>query len=372
VPYTHFRFIAYEVPTASLDEKEKVRSGFDPGQECNAVPRIPVGHMPEGPYLLTPDARIRLLRLAAVVDRAARHLAANPHIAAEQNTLKVFMAPEFYFRPSAGYSIDYEHDTYPHWDAYWIMEQLTGMFKDPDFHDWLIVPGTIMLNLKEAESDPRIYNNIVMAVKGGDPSTVGWVISCPKAVPSRIDGVPDPYVDEEATFLKDAYEDFNYRKLHIFGVSGKSGGLGVPCGIEVCLDHALDPSVLKKTLSEWDREGMGRDSLSLHLLTAGGMRLKPGSVAARERGYFLRNDGLTTAPHSEMHQVEKYLKKTSSSVAFPYELDGIVKFSTSQDGFPGENLDLHGAECVPMLGHGWIPKRIFTQRLVFYPRCKLP
>lgn len=372
MPYTHFRFIAYEVPTAARDrETEKVRSGFDPGQDCNPVVRIPVGNRPIGAVT---DARTRLLRLAAVVDRAASTLANDPLTAGEQNTLKVFMAPEFYFRPSDYFGADYAWNTYPYGDAHWIMGQLTGMFRHQDFTDWLIVPGTIMLNVQGGQFDSRTCNNLVMAVKGGDPATVGWAITCPKAVPSGIDGVPSPYADEGAKLLMDVYEKFKYRKLRIFGANGESAALGVPCGIEVCLDHNLNPGVLKRTLSEWDREGMGRDPLSLHLLTAGGMTMKPRSVAAREGGYFLRNDGYSDEPHSEMHEVEKYVKVGRSSIAFPYELDGTVIFSGSRDRFVRKKLDLLAPEYVPMVGHNWMPKveDKFPQRLVFYPRCKLP
>ena len=54
--YTHFRFIAYEVPTAAhlLDQRtggvykdpltgrNRVISGFDAGAECQTVARIPI------------------------------------------------------------------------------------------------------------------------------------------------------------------------------------------------------------------------------------------------------------------------------------------------------------------------------------------
>ena len=74
--YTHFRFIAYEVPTVTgipgpeLTAPLKTKTGFGAGLECDEVDTIPVDldrNLPD-------DARIRLKRLASVVDLAARNI----------------------------------------------------------------------------------------------------------------------------------------------------------------------------------------------------------------------------------------------------------------------------------------------------------
>ena len=71
MPYTHFRYIAYEVPTAaSYPQKPQVepaRAGYGSGTAPPVVARAPVSARPEG---MRPDAENRLRRIASIVDQA--------------------------------------------------------------------------------------------------------------------------------------------------------------------------------------------------------------------------------------------------------------------------------------------------------------
>jgi hypothetical protein len=205
--YSYFQFIAYEVPTASEGQNQTVRSGFDPGPECADVPRIPVGNA-------TPDdARKRLKRLASVVDLAEQLV---PRGANEKtDTLKIFMAPEFYFRPKQ-YDDRYKYNVYPEPHAEAIFDQLSTMFTDSAFKNWLVVAGTVLWKYTwhnpTTNKFQAFYRNTAVAVRGQE------IYGFEKDLPSGIDGVPEPYSQHKSVrgdynkALKRAYEHWSLRR----------------------------------------------------------------------------------------------------------------------------------------------------------------
>jgi hypothetical protein len=211
-----------------------------------------------------------------------------------------------------------------------------------------------------------------MYVRGNQPDSFRFL---EKDVPSGIDGVPSPYAPTAEAYdpyLQKVFQAWDYRKRHVFAIDG------APCGLEVCLDHGDGAThrVLKTVLSDWPKNektgwlmtGVAPPEVSLHLLTAGGMSIRPRSVAARENGYILRNDGYSTPPHSELRKVRRYTKPWSLLDAAPSDLAGTVEFSNEQFD-PFVTLPLADKELVPMFGNGYYE---FPQRLVVYPRCVLP
>ena len=370
MPYTHFRYIAYEVPTATSKQGvEGVKSGF------------PAGKSIDGPVDVTvpPDAQTRVRRLAAVVDRAATHVRSRYGDGAD--TLKVFIAPEFYFRPpDRGESPGKEglqsfpHETYPQDHAYAIIEALNKMFVHASFEHWLIVAGTVMWNFDD-QVGPLQYRNSAMYVRGHAANDLRVI---EKAVASGIDGVPNPYKASDISdekydpSLDKLFEDWFHRKRRVFDVAG------VTCGLEVCLDHGGGDThrILKTALSEWQfNEGQYPPGVKLQLLTAGGMRIQPGSVAAVEGGYLLRNDGYSNFPHSELRKIVGYEKPIQlkgrslqqTEPTYSWDLQGSAKLSDSI--MPWGRIPLDGSFLVPMFENGYFE---FPQQIVFYPRLPLP
>jgi len=362
MPYTSFRFIAYEVPTATNIYGPPVVSGFDAGLDCAAVARIPVDDN-------TPaDARARLRRLAAVVDRAATTLVEKTQyqkaLRDKPDTLKIFMAPEFYFRPPLKANpTEYINETYSYDDAVKIFEELNVMFRHADFKDWLIIPGTVMWNWKDDQAPQgRLYRNSALYIRGNKEEGLRLV---EKAVPSRIDGVPNPFDDPAKLYdphFQEVFEHWHLRKDRVFEIDG------IWCGLEVCLDHG-SRRVLKTVLSNWSTyESAPCPDLCFHLLPAGGMPLVPRSIAAKENGYILRNDGLDgdNPHHSELYQVRRYIdgEGQQAKKIYPSDLAGTAELNLYGARSERE-VKLVGNELVPMFGNGY---REFPQRLVFYER----
>lgn len=320
MPYTDFRLIAYEVPTVVGTGPADVVSGWDPGAECPAVARAPV------PDDVVGDARIRLKRLAAVADRALTQVQGWPDA---PTTLKVLVAPEFYFRPPGTANADdpYQYATYSVADRARILQALNAMFADPAFANWLLVCGTILWNTKapptRQDAGATLYYNTATVVRGGVANSLAIV---EKNLPSHVDGLPkldgERYAapGDDALLARSYYARWYARQLRVIDVGGRT------IGLEICLDHASSAPhrVLRRVVEDWSFWESTPDPLiDLHVLVAGGMNLEGASIAARVGGYFVRNDGASPpGVTSQVARVTNYLAPSgpaapTNSLALP-------------------------------------------------------
>jgi hypothetical protein len=368
MPYTRFRYIAYQVPTV-LDVNGAKLPTLDAGGEVTdhtIAPLVVDRNLPA-------DARKRLKRLAAVVKLAQRIVnRAND----DRGTLKVFMVPEFYFRPPNTVDPDYLNSTYTYDHAMQIFEAMNTMFVDAAFQDWLFVLGTVMWNWVDGNTID--YRNSAVHLLGHQADSLRLI---EKDVPSHIDGVPDPWPrpwgrQAYDPAMEETFRDWSLRRGHVFDAGG------VVCGLEVCLDHA-DPGamdrqgrthrVLKHVLSDWfaNEPLQPAPAVALHLLTAGGMGISNGSVAATEGGYILRNDGFSqrgAGPVVELRKVLRYEHALPNRVLLPTGADDLA-------GRPvyGQPIQARWVECpdplklrIPQGWHG------IEQGLHFYAPLDLP
>lgn len=309
--YTHFRLLAYEVPTVLVNPQPPgYVSAWDPGNLSRKVTRIPVPEplshvaeprevgaaLPDARKGLPEDAYIRMLRLASVVESTRMRIASKP-----KGPLNVFVVPEFYFRPPTSGRLLYQGDTYPLASSNTIFNALHGMFRDAGFTDWLFVLGTVLWNNDFADRVPAPgagtpreqvhYSNSAVVVTGGPK---GQLFLVEKKIPSRIDGIPkieyQPGVPVAAgptndPGLRPVFQQWKVRKEHVIDANG------VTIGVEVCLDH--DERVLRDVVEAWGtNEGPPAfPGVQLQILTAGGMTANRASFAMRKGGYLLRNDG---------------------------------------------------------------------------------
>src|SRR4051812_29203739 len=135
--FTHAQFIAYEVPTAAALPAGDFE--LDRVELCAPVEKDAV--FQESYAALSNDARARFARLLTLIDMVRRNEAARP----QKSTLKVFMAPEFYFRPQAGGA----QRSYASSDVVAIQAMSRLIFSQKMLSDWLVVLGSIVWNMKE-------------------------------------------------------------------------------------------------------------------------------------------------------------------------------------------------------------------------------
>lgn len=348
--YTNFQMIGYEVSTGG---PAPVRATSDFALEYE-VPEDEYGaaYLPvEG--VTNEDARIRLKRLAAVVDLARK---SNPirvsskvpdrKVVGATNMLKVFMVPEFYFRPAASIAVSAPYKTlggkvieptggksvqaYSSTTKDEIVSALKTMFAHGYFTDWLIVAGSIIWVEETREEylgrirDLQFVRNTALVVKGGHPGGEHMHMvdklnfSSGDAV--DLEGRPD-------VKLKDLIGEIAERRKAIFAIDN------CKFGIEICRDHALSLHVLKKTyIKIADEPGPAKSEIDFHLLISAGMPLKPTSVAARVGGYVLREDGKAGSSYKPNSQVKKLARQTYTDIR---EIDDFVpdRKYASRDAF---------------------------------------
>ena len=254
------------------------------------------------------------------------------------DTLKIFMAPEFYFRyggPSD--PPDDLLDSYPNGEI-----RLVNVIEDvmrrrlggPEYADWLFVPGTMFWHktAEQPNTSHPIYFNTAALFRGGPAGqlspqaradnanpgkipTVGTTSTNQKQLMSGIDYSLRPEDQGRARWdaalnpmFEPALGSWDWWRWHIFSVQDMDGPGGDPLvfGLEVCLEHIHEmarPSTglgVLRTLCTpgqgfWDRP----PEVNVHLLTACGMPLQPQrGIAATIGGYVARCDGMRPMTHT--------------------------------------------------------------------------
>ena len=305
IMYNCFRPIAYTVPTVVTirDSSGKCRafSGWSPGGNCTPSydPFDDVNNL---------DLKTRLLRLASVVKTThekyvQRFQTPGADFEPDELVLKVFVVPEFYFRPETPIR-GTQTKAYSFKDYTEYIIALKRLFSRDEFKHWFFICGTILYSRKERDVFRKyllVYNELV-AIKGGNPIQEFKQIK--KYRTSNIDGVEPAFMPDkihEITWTLCRNTPFNKQNYRL-------SPLGI--GMEICLEHLV--KVLKHTRKELKKPGVATSSSSvkLHVLTAGGMPTENGSVAANMFGYFFRNDGyfILGKPIINYNQVQNYIK----------------------------------------------------------------
>jgi hypothetical protein len=335
--YTHFQFIAYEVPTEDVDA---------PGAEVN----VAVGNA------LAPqdmaDARTRLKRLLGVVRKAHTRVET---AGTNDRTLKIFMAPEFYFRPNSGPSNSYSQQVMLE-----LMVQLRAVLSHADFKHWLFVPGSIFWSMKQKWNgvERDTFFNTALLLKGGVPADS--VRNPPftfihKRLVSNADGAPQfqaAMLHADLAKILGGWDDI---KANVFECDYLTFGL------EVCLDHYF--GVLKNQVLPGYRNHTGRDKrVNLHLLTACGMPYSGANAVSVPQGYLLRVDGKPA-----YRNIPAY--RSSSIVRHDVSRQGIHRWTNYPRGGGADmqvaqfTENLADSYVVPDGTNGMGP----TQRIVGYP-----
>ncbi len=330
MPYTHFQYIAYQVPTVT-------RTALYPnGNVIYGIPTTSAVAAPVPPLrgnvaALGADATNRINRFVRAMSEAQNLVQAGDN----NQTLKIFMAPEFYFRPD---NAEFSY-TYTQYQA--IKDVLRStLLADLRFKHWLTIPGTIMWKWDQT-SPKRLNTPILMDVyfnsaiylpaHGDDLLVFSRVVE--KAVASSIDGIPtgrhggtapdDPF-KKSTNEMWPKYQSQAKKAKHIFTVGG------INCGLDICLEHGYRPPgpgqydvrVVKHVVNQ-----NPISAIKLHLLTAGGMGVITGSVAAVPNGYILRTDGYAYGgSKTDCKKVNHYLD-VAGDPTFQDDLNGTANLT---------------------------------------------
>jgi hypothetical protein len=279
MPYSKAQLIAYTVPT--------LHNG-PPGPLPNPIhAKIAT--------LTDPDEKARVQRFFNVVTWAKT--LAN---FSATDTLKIFMAPEFYFRPPG------DNNAYTFNRMINIMECLKQLFTEPSWAHWLIVPGTIFSalpgNAKNAAEElelqgqdgkkhklklDKAYMNTCLLVKGG--STSGPSHFFHKRRVSTIDGAPTEQAAQHNPHFHGLLEDFAELKQRLITIDG------IRFGVDVCLDHLMRQS--KETMLLFPSKNLpAPPPLDIQLITSCGIQPDPQAIATKTGGHLMLCDGIPNSP----------------------------------------------------------------------------
>lgn len=310
--YNKFQLIAYQVPTDRFFKKDnnqvaKSENRLPAGNRCQ-IASTRLNDMEQDLTAgLSADARSRLMRMIAVAEKAAASL----NIDTARNTLKIFMAPEFYFRPELKGTTSW---SYTLAEKELIEKALGKVFSAKEYESWLFVFGTIVWNrttsslvngapeLAAVKDDPKLAElgdtpflwNAAIVMEGGADKAFTLV----KRHYSDADDIDAQYRVESAAVARSALDGLAHKsksKMRDYLLKLKKEspsdpifpvGDNLTLSLEICLEHEhrVVPTAFEKLKGKYPR-------IDLQLVTACGMRVQERNLCIGEKQFVIRVDG---------------------------------------------------------------------------------
>lgn len=278
--YTHLLPLSYMVPTFY-----PTPSGAVVRQD--GVPQI---------TLTDPDLQARAQRLVNVLYWTANTYKDQDGMK-DAGTLKVFIAPEFYFRKAsedetrAGeFSRNTSFGSYPERSRYELAEALYGAIHSSSlFKDWIVIAGSICSALPVLPDERMSLLNTAIMLRGqreGPDASVPYILM-EKHYISDIDGPPP---DEHANLDPSTAYAFHLDPEPGRYLSNLIYWDDMRVGLEVCLDHSEQVvshamNLLRQAL------GPSASALDLQLVTSCGMSVVQQAVAVADGALIMLTDG---------------------------------------------------------------------------------
>ena len=321
--FTSLQILAYRMPTFTALAAKSLApdSGSRIGQGLDA------------------QAQALLQRFAAVLNYAK----SLPSVDAKTTTLKVFVAPEFYFKGVGG----------EHWGSFTFnsMINMLAALKEISVPgpDWVVVAGTIIFYLPNSAGYKRangtavkptecVYANVAPVI------TQGGLTYVLKHFISDIDYLPKPEWLElesiwESNVFSSCLEDWTEQKARFITVGNRT------IGLEVCLDHAEQQ--LADAIDDYAvQEKRAAPPIDLHLITSCGMTIE--TPLARKNGYVVLCDGQGRGK-DKGSQLNKVADKTLADLIVPAKIEpltGALAASSTQ-AKPQQSIAVYPAQLLP-------------------------
>lgn len=357
MPYTNVKFIGYAVNTAPRSEY------FDPGQEA-PDPRDPSGLamvdvFEEKKFYLGSSIPERDIKARVkIMSHAIRTAYTSGHCGGS-DTLKIFMAPEFFFRGNLGaYRMD---------DAQTVITALREELKSSPYGDWVFIFGTTLGFSRSTGSSKEVYN---FAIVQKGTCRIEDSRAVMKEFKSGID-----FIGDQVRFQGDVWirarktiglTDSSVEHLAPAGPSGTGKerqrwafdgtGIfeldGITFGLEVCLDHAEQR--LRNSPNE-----VGENMVQIQLIPSAGMEIVQKSVIAMKNGFVFNVDGsyglkgkTPGSAHSMLAKVTKMHVGARDAQMDPIDPEHVISVTAveSFDNYfakgPGE-IHIYPAQRIP-------------------------
>lgn len=281
MPYDKALFMSYAVPT------------FYPTPPGVVAP---AGGAP-AIVLADPDLQARAQRFVNVLYWTQQQFAAKQGMT-DCTTLKIFMAPEFYFRKASDpevanqrFDLATYYGSYPDSSRYALAEAIYGAIHGKAaFQDWLISAGTICSALPLAPQPARLdlLNTAILmrGMRAAADDAAPYVLM-EKHYISNIDGPPQAWhanLNPASVFSFQLNPDQSLDNVIRWD--------GMMEGLEVCLDHRMGVA-WDAMLRMWVVIGPSVPRLDLQMITSCGMDINAQFVAVKDGALVLLTDGMS-------------------------------------------------------------------------------
>ncbi|MBC1238254.1 hypothetical protein [Nostoc sp. 2RC] len=216
-----------------------------------------------------------------------------PEVDKNNNTKKIFMIPEFFFRGKKGYYLINNiklgevstNKTYPDY----LVKMLQSIFLNNGLKDWIVICGTSVYGWHE-ENATYVYNcSLVQEGNYTDPKDAYKVAHLiQKELKSNIDFVEGKdnsflHLERMSSFLPTEQQEKEFDGRSIFNLLS----IPVKIGLEICLDHAIGRLKNRTNLEE-------RKDIKIQLIPSAGMTIRNESIVVADDGYVFNCDGLNS------------------------------------------------------------------------------
>jgi hypothetical protein len=262
--YTHIQVIGYQTPTAVWSGVDWLVLPPNPGTLVyTPAPIIDInsqGNQGLINSIKDADLKARLIRFIYVINQAYAYSVYKY----DDKCLKLFIAPEFYFRPNNS-DLAYSYSEYEQF-----VKVVPQTLNVDGLEHWLFICGTIMYKYHSRWWGKDYIFNVAPVFKGHDPSFKRLI---EKIHTSRIDGVPKLMKPENAySSIRDTWY---YKRWY----STDRVLSDYKLGIEICLEHGK--GVLATSGKEKD--------INIHVIVSAGMTIVENNIATQK--YVFINDG---------------------------------------------------------------------------------
>ncbi|KAF1007440.1 MAG: hypothetical protein GAK28_01782 [Luteibacter sp.] len=245
-----------------------------------------------------PDLQARAQRLVNVLYWTAMTYA-NHDGMQDNETLKVFMAPEFYFRKASNedalrdrFISGADFGSYTEHSRYMLAEALyDAIARSPLFKDWTIVAGSICSALPRATDARLNLLNTAIVLRG---RRAVHDSSIPYALLEKHYISTGENVDSRSHADRDPTTTYSFRLNPDKGMDNIISWDEMCFGLEVCLDHGMQ--VVRNNVTTL-RQVMGPTvaELDLQLVTSCGMSIVGQAVAVKNGALVMLTDGMSYA-----------------------------------------------------------------------------
>lgn len=343
------------------------------------------------------DVRQRVKLMTEAVNAAGNW----PGIDPRPDVLKIFIAPEFYFRGVRGGYTDlkYVNGEGAGRDPNSIVGGLANAVQDARWKHWLFVFGTSIVVagalLPEDRIDPKTGQpytdfigrpivgktiallNIALVQKGGyasEEERTSKAVAVIKDLLSPVDWQDGPGVMASENTVQYFPRPVSYAsEVNTPGLGGSGGGSGgnggsifklddITFGLEVCADHGLGR--LKKAKPQ-----AGDTFVQIQLVPSGGATITPARVAALKGGLVCNVDGASTGLTTNAAQPED--KAGFHTQLFSVLSDGQPSGLSQMEEIPSTALVIANADLAEVQKVFWLPPDNGVKNMEVWPHLAI-